>query len=296
MTETITTRVLLRRMADNLESLSGELRKAVIHVIENPNDVSVSSVREIAEAAGVHPNTMVRMARQLGFSGYDEFREPFRDEVRQGGTAFPDRARWLQSLAKGGKLQELYAAMAASAIENIEVSYAGTDAQQLQAAAEAICAAGRTAVLGLGIGNGLAQGFAYLTGMARPNIYAIPTAGSSAIDDVGRLGAGDALLVIGFRPYRAEIVAALQLALDQGVRVIGISDSPAAPIVTRAHIGFVAQSRTPQFFTSTIAVNAILETLVAFIVAEAPDEVIEQIEALHHRRFRLGIYLDGSET
>lgn len=296
MANAITTRGMLRRMAGELENLSGELRKAVTYVLEHPNDVSVSSVREIAESASVHPNTLVRMARHFGFAGYDDFREPFRDEVRQGGTAFPDRARWLQSLAKGGKLQELYAAMAASAIENIEMSYAGSDALQLKAAAELIVRARRTAVLGLGISSSLAQNFAYLTGMALPNISAIPSPGGTALDDVGRLGPNDVLFAIGFRPYRTEVVAAVQLALAQGANVIGISDSPAAPIVTLAHIGFVAQSRTPQFFTSTVAVNAILETMVAFIIADAPNDVIEQIESLHNRRFRLGIYVEGSET
>jgi DNA-binding MurR/RpiR family transcriptional regulator len=36
-------------------------------VLENPNDVGVSSMREIAEPRNVKPNTFVRMARTVGF-------------------------------------------------------------------------------------------------------------------------------------------------------------------------------------------------------------------------------------
>ena len=50
-------------------------------------------MREIAEAANVKPNTFVRMARQVGFDGYEDFRAPFRDAIRKGAVSFPDRAR-----------------------------------------------------------------------------------------------------------------------------------------------------------------------------------------------------------
>ena len=105
-------------------------------MLENPRDVGVSTVREIAEAAKVKPNTVVRMARQVGFEGYDDFREPFRDAIRTGAADFPSRARWLQDIRKKGDLGGLYADMVQSAISNIEDTFAGIDAEQLKAAAE----------------------------------------------------------------------------------------------------------------------------------------------------------------
>ena len=86
---------VLDALAGQLDEMTPELRKAAAFVLENPNEVSVSSIREIAEAANVKPNTFVRMARSVGFGGYDEFREPFRGEIRQSRASFPDRARWL---------------------------------------------------------------------------------------------------------------------------------------------------------------------------------------------------------
>ena len=70
---------ILERLADELTELTPEARKAATYVLENPRDVGVSTVREIAEAANVKPNTVVRMARQFGFEGYEDFRAPFRD-------------------------------------------------------------------------------------------------------------------------------------------------------------------------------------------------------------------------
>ena len=52
------------------------------------------------------------------------------------------------------------------------------------------------------------------------------------------------------------------------------------------------QSETPQFFPSTVATVALLETLMAFVIADARPEVIASIERFHERRHDLGIYLE----
>lgn len=286
---------VLQALSADLPSLTPETRKAAAYVLENPNDVSVSSIREIAEAANVKPNTFVRMARSIGFDGYEDFREPFREEIRRGGNSFPDRARWLQSLSKGGKLDGLYGDMAASAIANIEQTFASCDAAQMKAAADAIVNARTAYILGVGINHTLARSFTYLADMALDNVRAIPREGSVAIDDIAKAGKQDVLLAITFKPYRAEVVEAVEVAREQGATIIGISDSPASPIVAGSEHGFVVQTDTPQFFTSIFATGAFLETLMAFVIADASPDVIANIDRFHARRHALGIYRDDKE-
>ena len=283
-------REVLEALAADLTSLTPETRKAAAYVLENPNDVGVSSIREIADAANVKPNTFVRMARSIGFDGYEDFREPFREEIRRGVVSFPDRARWLQSLSKGGKLDGLYADMAASAIANIEQTYAACDAAQMKAAADAIVEARTAYILGVGINHNLARSFTYLADMALDNVRTVPRDGSLAVDDIARAGPGDVLLAITFKPYRSEVVEAVEVAREQGVTIIGISDSPASPIIAGSEHGFVVQTDTPQFFTSVFATGAMLETLMAFVIADASPDVIANIDRFHARRHALGIY------
>ncbi len=282
--------LVLQELAEQLPNLTPELRKAAAYVLESPSDVGISSIREISEAAQVKPNTFMRMARSCGFDGYEDFRAPFREEIRRGGLNFQDRARWLQSLSKGGKHGKLYGELAASAIANIEKTFAASDATSVKAAADAIVSARRAYVLGVGINHALAHSFAYLADMALDNVRAIPRNGSLAIDDIARAGPEDVLLAMTFKPYRAEVVEAVDYARAQGVTVIGISDSPASPIVAGSEHGFVVQTETPQFFTSTFATGALLEALMAFVIADASPDVIAKIEQFHERRHALGIY------
>ncbi|MDD9920991.1 MAG: silent information regulator protein Sir2, partial [Boseongicola sp.] len=129
---------VLERLSGEWESLTPEAQKAARYVLENPRDVGVSTVREIAEAAQVTPNTVVRMARQVGFEGYDDFRAPFREAIRSGTAKFEDRARWLQDVAKSGDMGALYADAIGSAIKNIEDTFAEISTERLVSAARAV--------------------------------------------------------------------------------------------------------------------------------------------------------------
>ncbi len=283
---------VLEELASELHELTPELRKAASYVLENPNDVGVSSIREIADAAGVKPNTFVRMARTVGFDGYEGFREPFREAIRNRGTDFPDRARWLQSLAKEGQLGELFAEMAACAISNIENTFAATNAEAMKAAADAIVSARHTYVLGVGVNNANARNFSYLADMAIDTIWTIPRLGSVATDDLAKADERDVLVAMTSKPYRTDVIEAVDVAKELGVTVIAISDSPASPIVVSSKHALIIDSETPQFFPSSVATIALLETLLAFVIADASPAVIASIERFHKRRYTMGLYQD----
>jgi DNA-binding MurR/RpiR family transcriptional regulator len=283
-------RQVLSALAHQFDDLTPELRKAAAYVLENPNDVGVSTIREIATAASVKPNSFVRMARSVGFDGYEDFREPFREQIRRGTVSFPDRARWLQSLHRGGALAGLYAEMVEGALRNIEETFAGIDDRALKAAADAIWASRQTFVLGVGVNNSNAANFSYLASTAMDSIITIPRQGSVAVDDLARANKDDVLIAMTCKPYRSEVVKAVTIAREQGVTIIGVSDSPASPIIIGSEHSFVASCDAPQFFPSSIATIAILETLLSFVIASASKEVVERVERFHQRRHELGIY------
>lgn len=281
---------ILKSLVGQLEELTPEMRKAASHVVENPNDIGVSSIREMADAADVKPNTLVRLARTVGFDGYEDFREPFREAIRQGGTSFPDRARWLQSIRQKGEMGALYAQMVSSAIGNIEATFAAIDETKLKAAAEAIWASRQTFTLGVGVNSANAQNFTYLASTGMVQFHAIPRIGSTATDDLAWADERDVLIAITCKPYRREVLEATRIARDQGVTVIGISDSPASPVVAGADHGFVIAADTPQFFPSSVSTIALLETLLSFVIAVASPEIVQRVDSFHQRRHELGIY------
>lgn len=290
MNGTNVSNTILSRLAGELPDLTPEARKAATYVLENPRDVGVSTVREIAEAANVKPNTVVRMARQVGFEGYEDFRAPFRDAIRNGAADFPDRARWLQDISKSGDLGGLYADMVRDVMSNIEETFANISTEDLKTAAEAIWGARRVFTLGVGVNNSVACNFTYLASTGMTEFHAIPRPGSTPVDDLAWADQRDVLIAVTCKPYRSEVVEAVSIAREQGVKIVALSDSPASPIIQMADHSFVVSVETPQFFPSSVSTIALLETLLSFVIAVASEEIPQRVETFHKRRHQLGLY------
>ncbi len=295
MNNTNVSNAVLERLSAEWDTLTPETQKAARYILENPQDVGVSTVRQIAVAAKVNPNTFVRMARQVGFEGYEDFRAPFREAIRQGAVSFPDRARWLQENRKSGELGSLYADMVGAAIQNLEETFARISVDALKAAAEAIWASRQVFTLGVGVNNSNANNFTYLASTGMKQFHAIPRPGSAAVDDLAWADSQDVLIAMTCRPYRTEVIEAVKIAREQGMTVIGISDSAASPIIIGSDHSFVIAVDTPQFFPSSVSTIALLETLLSFVIAVASDEIVERVEKFHLRRHQLGIYMEDPE-
>ncbi len=283
---------VLARLADEWDTMTPEAQKAARYVLDHPQNVGVSTVREIAEAADVKPNTVVRMARQVGFEGYEDFRAPFREAIRNGTATFPDRARWLQEISRSGELGGLYADMAGDALRNVEETFAVNAPEAMEGAARAIWESRNVFALGVGAMNPNARRFAYLASTGMAQFHAIPRQGSTPPDDLAWADARDVLVAMTCRPYRSEVVEAVRFARERKVTVIAITDSAASPIALPANHSFIAAVDTPQFFPSSLGIIAILETLLSFVIAVADEEIVERVERFHDRRRQIGIYVE----
>ncbi|MEO1116135.1 MAG: SIS domain-containing protein, partial [Pseudomonadota bacterium] len=109
-------------------------------------------------------------------------------------------------------------------------------------------------------------------------------------DDLARADERDVLLAMTCKPYRTDVIAAVETAREQGLTIVAISDSPASPIIVGSDHAFVVDAETPQFFPSSVSTIALLETLLAFVIADAPEDVISSIERFHTRRHKMGLY------
>lgn len=285
-------KAVIAALTEAFPELPPALQAAARHIIENPREVGVQSMRTLAAKTAVHPNAFVRLARQIGFDGYDELRERFRDFVVAGDDlgGFRDRARWLQEMAAKGGSAAILGEMASAIADNVERGFRKQDVKALEAACDAILEADQVYVLGMGSAYTLAHQFWYVARMAFGHMTPIPRHGSHPVDDLATIGEGDLLVALTFQPYRAETMGAVRLARRRGAKVLGITDSVTSPLAREADQAIVCPTHTPQFFQSHAAVTGLLETLIALLVARAGEEAQTRIEAFHAERLAAGIY------
>jgi DNA-binding MurR/RpiR family transcriptional regulator len=103
---------VLEQLLDEFGQLPAQLQLCARYLIDHPHEVGLQSMRTLAANAEVHPNSFVRLARHLGFDGYDAMRERFRDFVRAGVGSSPDRVAWLREMDRKGGSAAVVGSMA----------------------------------------------------------------------------------------------------------------------------------------------------------------------------------------
>lgn len=265
------------RLADRYAGLSPQLRVAAKYVLDHPAEVGLRSMRRVAGEAAVPPSTMTRLARALDYSDYETFRQPFQDALRGQAGRYQKRAKDLQSRANGGRGDDLVDEMLNSNLAGIKGLADTIDSARLQAAARRLTGARRVYVLGLRGCFSLAHYFYYVARLAMPGLVLLRGQAGPPIDELAEAGQDDVLLTIAFEPYTRETVRAAHFANRQGVQVIALTDSRASPLVPGAAEVLIAATRSPQFFPSALTTVALIEALIAVVVAQGGSDVLQRI-------------------
>ncbi len=282
---------VLTALAEHFDQFPPALQVAARLLVDHPRDVSLYSMRKLAARANVHPNAFVRLARELGFSGYEELRERFRDfRVGDEFASFGARSDWLHDLQAEGGAATLVAQLFEATSDNLQRGLAKQDINQLSMVCEWVQNSNSVYVLGTGAAHCLAQQFWYVARMAFDHIKLLPGPASHPLDDLHAIDEADMLLALTFQPYRSDTMAAVRFARERGVSIVGVTDSASSPLAREADIPLVCPTHTPHFFSSNAAVTALLECLIAILVAQAPSAVRDRIDEFHQRRMDIGLY------
>jgi len=273
--------------------LSPQLQQAARYVLSHPEDVALTSMRRLAQHAGVKPSTMVRLARALGFDGYDSFREPYRDWVRGGDGPFLTRARTLQQTRgreQDGSCTALLGDMTRADGAALRAVESPANAQALAAARDLICGADTVHVMGMRSCYALAHLFHYAYSIVRANAVLVEGPDGTLYDRLARIRRGDVLFAMGFRPYSADTVRAVELALERGAAVVALTDSMVSPLAEGARQVVLIDTASPSYFQSLVPALAQVQALLALLVAAGGDDALDAITRTERDMTAFGAY------
>lgn len=218
---------LLDRIVGISGSLPKRLKQCADYLAANPDRVAVSTVAELAEAAGVQPSAFMRFCQVLGFSGYSQMQRLFRDSYAQN---WPDYATRLEKLRESGAGSP--SALLAEFIEagrlSLENLAKTIDPHALETATVTLAEAHMVHIAGMRRAFSVASYLAYAF-----EKMDVPT---MLHDSVGKLDSrhairrGDAVIAITFPPYSHETVELAEAGRNVGAGVVGITDSLASPL------------------------------------------------------------------
>jgi DNA-binding MurR/RpiR family transcriptional regulator len=214
---------LVDRLSLSYASLSPQLQRAALVVLDNPNDVAVNSMRTLATRAKVSPPTMLRLAQRMGFQNYEDFRDVFKRSVATQG--YGDRADNLRRSTDKEGIAALVDATAVAAEAAFERFHDPMFSRDIERVADLIIAAERRFVLASGASFGQGISFQYVCRMALPDILLVNGFGIRAIDDIASVRAKDVVLAISTAPYSSRTVEAAIFAKQRGAEIVAVTDN-----------------------------------------------------------------------
>jgi DNA-binding MurR/RpiR family transcriptional regulator len=249
----------LNELCSALPSLPMRLQEVGRFVAANDYDATTRSMRELAGVAGADPASFTRLAKALGYSGWDELR-----------AALTEARRPLQSSPFSGRARDRRqgpnsdVSLISDKLEAEAAGLARISASSVAAAAKALHAARRIWIAGFRSCRGVAELLNYELRLFRPDEVQL-VGGSGPEDlDLGAFRSGEAVVVIGFAPYSRASVLSARAAHRSGARLIAVADSVAAPMAEGAeHLLLFEAAASPGFFPSLTGAIAIAQSLAA---------------------------------
>lgn len=282
------------RIQRAFEGLSPQLRIAARFIVQHPDDVALLSMRSLAAKAGVSASVMLRLAKRLGADDYNSFRDEFKERLR--GQApprpFTTRARQLQSQRQRGETLGLVNEVLELDQTNLRATFANLDLATIESCVVDIERASRVFVIGRRSCYPVAYGFHYAYQMFRRNGHLVEERGGNFGNDFAAIGSADVLIGISFDPYSRQVVSALRHAAQRGAVVVAITDNLVSPLARCASHCLMVANASPGLLQSITAATALVQAIIALLLARAGDQAVQELEAMEAHLGALGAYWD----
>ena len=282
MDPTLKTKVI-KDLKDMLPGLPRGLRTVAKYVVDHPSDFGLDSIRETARKAGVSTYTLVRLAEKLGFAGYDDLREPFRHALVSA-SANIAQPEWIGRLRENGAQSQVQAEASLNTLAIVQRSLERQVPEQMQRVATMLLQARNVYLTAVRASYSMAYYLHYVGRMALPSMQLIPRHMGSAIDELHLAGPDDVMIAITFTPYSREVIEACRFARRKGVRLILISDSEIVSPDFSADETLIVSVLSTHHFGCYAGAMAVIELLIAILVAEGGEPARTRIRAYEELR------------
>ena len=246
-------------------ALSKQLQGIARYTLDNPQELALDTVASVASKAGVQPSAMVRFAQALGFGGYTDMQQIFRDQLVQHSSSYRERIeRMRQSLVRNAPSAVLQEFVTES-IANLSHLGEHVTPKKLDGAIRLLAGAARIHVLAQRRAFPVACYLAYALAQLELPVALLDGVGGMAQEQARGIRPGDVLIAVSFRNYSPDVIALAAECKKRGVAVLVITDSAISPLQQYATVAFDLGDHSEQPFRSLVEPMCLSQALVVSI-------------------------------
>lgn len=266
-----------QRIIERYPQLSPQEKKIADHILRPGRALFTLSTSELARETKVGSATIVRFAKHIGFSGFQQLKSQILDEVKE--EMMPEDRFKLLNPEKDHVRTLLK--IAGLEVNNINATLARIPKENFEAFIRTLRRAQMICTLGMGISSLLARLAAYLLNQAGARTQFCAREEHSYIEKLINLEPKDVLLAFSFPPYSKESVEAVRFCSKRGVTCLAITDRPTAPVVPWSSTNLFAETKNLMFTNSVSAVTMLLNAVATELALLNKRRVVGNIDILN---------------
>ncbi|MER9559754.1 MurR/RpiR family transcriptional regulator [Mesorhizobium sp. M0323] len=264
---------------DSYERFPRQMRVAARWLVDHPTEVALLSMREQARRARVPPATLTRLAKRLGFNGFDELKEVFADNVREQPESFQGHAEELRARRE----LEGDSALICDTVKALHGHLKGfahpPAIAALSAAADLMVGARQTFCIGRRSSFPVAYLMHYVGSLLGSPTTLIDGIGGASNDALRSVDPEDAVLAVTVSPYTRFTVQAAEFAVSRGAKVVALTDSELSPIAKLSEVVIRVRTEMPSFIHTMTPAFVAVECLIKLIAARRGDCALHALAA-----------------
>lgn len=254
------------------ENLGKAEKRVADWIMANPGDILPLSIVELAEKCDSSEATIVRFAKKLGFSGYQELKISLAQENRS--TIVN------ANMSASDGAFDIYEKVCNDIYCSLERTKKVLDKEALEKTSQAIRNAGKIIILGLGNSAAIAMDASHKLLRAGYNAVAY-TDNHMQVIAASHLNPDDVAIGISHSGSSKDVIEALQIAKDHGAVTVCITNKGKSPI--QKHSDFVLHTESDETQYNILALNSriaqlsIVDALYYHIVYQQSEKSLNSI-------------------
>lgn len=216
------------RLRGRLDDLQPTLRRIAEVVLADPAAASAMTIGDLAREASCSEGTVVRLAHELGYAGYRDFRFRLAEETAVARLR-EDTAGYDGEIEPGDSLAAVVGKIAQADARAVQDTASAIDLAALQRIARAVLGARHIAAFGVG-----ASGLAAIDLQQKlSRIGLLCTAHvdvHEALPMATLLREGDVAIALSHTGRTADVIEAVHIAEEAGALPVALTSAPASPL------------------------------------------------------------------
>jgi DNA-binding MurR/RpiR family transcriptional regulator len=270
---------LEQRILESIDSLTPAEKRVARAILASYPALATRSSSAIAEVAESSPASVVRFVSKLGFGSLREFQEAVRSGL-EGMYRSP-----YETVAPASSEHDLIEAVIRGEAKNVAATLNRLSPESIRNLRTQLVDASSIAVMGGRFSYALAVYLHAHLRLIRSGVMIVRT--SDVADEIAHLGRGTLIMIFDFRRYDPQAEFAARYVKARRGKVIVVTDVHVSPAAQHADHTLIAEVEGPHMVESYASVVALLDMIIADLVATNGDAMRRRIDRVEVARTQL---------